>query len=279
MISILDEAQQDGIDTSHLRWVPVYHGLYDSIPDFVARGADVNGLNASGMTPLMNLPAEAHFESKADPFKCATLLLALGADKEARDSNGITAIGHFHWTVFQRQTSSNAFRVNNGFHRPRAMIDALMPADVGAVDRLLVNLTHRCWSFANTIGYAFCNSFVIHPSEVPAAKIAHVLQMEQCNSDDLLSGGLQLLDSKRPERRSKTRTNSRRLSTVRRWQRAPSMEFCACCRTPMAQFALQSSVSTKDTQAHPTKTTYMLENRGLLWQSRHTYSTPKSLRP
>jgi ankyrin repeat protein len=56
------------------------------------RGAEANALGADGLTPLLHLTKT---RSKADPIPVMELLIASGADLDARDDTQGTLLMHF----------------------------------------------------------------------------------------------------------------------------------------------------------------------------------------
>ena len=65
-------------------WQIATDGNTDQLEDILARGADVNALNPSGLTPLM----VAAYHGRTEMVKA---LIERGADVNATDSDGLTA--------------------------------------------------------------------------------------------------------------------------------------------------------------------------------------------
>ena len=144
----LDKQVQEGADLNRScvlhccaanRWRELFQPL-------VARGADVNHRDPGGMTPLMvaasaaigNTTGPTGPKPNPDP-QPFTALLALGADKEATNKKGLTALGCFYagvreWNDFSTTFGLPAKHFDETIKRLLMPINGPTPADLEALE-------------------------------------------------------------------------------------------------------------------------------------------------
>ena len=198
VISLLAEAKRTGVSTKHILWICADKGRYDLIPVFVQYGADVNYVDHCGKTPLMHLTDNYNFRLQSDPFKCASVLLALGADKDLVDSDGMSAYGHFCWKILCEHQFNTTFGFTVGMHIPKIMTYILAPQEMGHMDRVMHNITKRNWTFEEKRGYALCDTWFI-PKDIDSRNeqvVQPLLQHVHPESNGL-DTALKLMESSR----------------------------------------------------------------------------------
>jgi uncharacterized protein len=88
----------------------------------IAEGANVNCHGTNGLTPLLQTTSEATAPFDAPRRECVAVLLGLGADVDAKDSDGRTGLIHAtrvgDLETVQMLVKAGAFiKMRDGFHK------------------------------------------------------------------------------------------------------------------------------------------------------------------